>query len=86
MLQHLKKKTVRLNRDLIEIGGRTLVATSNASKIKIEELYKPVQCAVIKSSANQCSRSPTFQVVYYQVQTWLEHDLESQNWGWILHD
>ena len=27
-----------------------------------------------------------FSRVYYEVQTWLGHDLESQKWGWIMPD
>ncbi|KAI4488083.1 hypothetical protein M0804_004931 [Polistes exclamans] len=80
---------------LFESGVRTLLAIYNAPKsencidrlryaqfIKLTKLNKPVQLSTLPPTSAAALQH--FNRVYYQVQTWLGHDLEPQNWGWIM--
>lgn len=82
---------------LFENGVRTLLAIYNAPKsencidrlryaqfIKLTKLNKPVQLSTLPPTSAAALQH--FNRVYYQVQTWLGHDLEPQNWGWIMRD
>lgn len=81
---------------LFENGVRILLAIYNAPKsedsidhlrytqfVKSTKLNKPVQLSNLPPTSAAAHQH--FNRVYYQVQTWLGHDLEPQEWGWIMH-
>lgn len=52
--------------------------------VKSTKLNKPVQLSNIPPTSAAAHQH--FQRVYYQVQTWLGHDLEPQVWGWSMQN
>ncbi|GBP08120.1 hypothetical protein EVAR_2915_1 [Eumeta japonica] len=50
--------------------------------VKSTKLNKPVQLSNIPPTSAAAHQH--FERVYYQVQTWLGHDLEPQVWGWAM--
>lgn len=82
---------------LLESGTQTLLAVYNAPKsvksldhlrymhyVKSTKLNKPVQLSNIPPTSAAAHQH--FNRVYYQVQTWLGHDLEPQVWGWATRN
>lgn len=82
---------------LLESGTQTLLAVYNAPKsvksldhlrymhyVKSTKLNKPVQLSNIPPTSAAAHQH--FKRVYYQVQTWLGHDLEPQVWGWAMRN
>lgn len=52
--------------------------------MKSRKLNKPVQLSNIPST--NAAAHQQFNRVYYQVPTWLGHDLEPQEWGWTIRN
>uniref|UniRef100_A0ABM1HVZ4 Uncharacterized protein LOC107064220 n=1 Tax=Polistes dominula TaxID=743375 RepID=A0ABM1HVZ4_POLDO len=82
---------------LFENGIQILLAVYNAPKsvdsidhlryaqyVKSTKLNKPVQLSNIPPTSVAAHQH--FNCVYYQVQTWLRHDLEPQEWGWTMRN
>nr|CAI5852294.1 unnamed protein product [Callosobruchus analis] len=47
-------------------------------------LHNPVQLVSLPPTSGAAHQH--FNRVYYQVQTWLGHDLEPQEWGWTMRN
>ena len=82
---------------LYENGVRILLAIYNAPKsednidhlrytqfVKSTKLHKPVQLSNLPPTSAAAHQH--INRVYYQVQKWLGHDLEPQEWGWVLQN
>lgn len=52
--------------------------------IKSTKLHKPVQLSNLPPTSAAAYQH--INRVYYQIQKWLGHDLEPQEWGWVLQD